>query len=456
MSRALLLLAVISLVGAGCVTVPDAATVEPPAGGSSLGAFVPDAPAFDFARIVDPDHANHQVPHLHTEGHGLDLAGHTSLARVLPPGVSGSITAIDVHDGYALVAGYQGDLAFAIVDITDPADPKAVSAFLGAGNSRTARFSDDGNYVFYGCETPTTPLPVRGTCEDRNAIHPPGARSGVVAADVTDKRAPKFVAFLPTPGSHNLYATSVDGVDYVFTAATTILRFDRAAGTLEQVAEVPGQHDATVARHPLTGDLLLFTGTNQLAIYDVDDPGSPTLVYEAPDEADWVGWHDQVLVPGLVDGRAILLVGGEYFGGPEMGFVSVLDVTDPAKPVKLGEWRPPFGPRVPWTSYLFSIHEMAATPTGQVAVAWNHGGVWVIDVSTKARQAEPATLAAYQPHEPVEVVPSPGASSPYPMAPRVWGAGWDARGYLVVPDAMTGVYVLGPAWGLVPGIDSGQ
>ena len=456
MPRASPLLALAALLFAGCVALP-AGTVDPAPVPGAFAPLVPPVPDFDFSTLVDPDHANHQLPALHTDGHGLTLVGHTSLRSVLPPGVSGSITAIDVHGGYALVSGYQGDLAFAIVDITDPADPKPVSAFIGAGNSRTARFSADGDYVFYGCETPAFPVAVRGTCEDAEALHPPGAaRAGIVAVDVTDKSAPKFVAFLPGPGAHNIYAASVGGADHVFTSATTILRFDREAGTLEQVAEVPGEHDATVVRHPATGDLLLFTGTNELAIYDVDDPASPQLVYEAPDDADWVGWHDQVLVPGLVDGRAILLVGGEYFAGPETGFVSVLDVTDPAAPVKLGEWRPPFKPSVPWTSYVFSIHEMAATPTGQVAVSWNHGGAWVIDVSTKERQAAPVTLAAYQPHEPPEVAPSPGTSSPYPQAPRVWGAGWDARGYLVVPDAMTGVYVLEPEWGLHPAVDSGQ
>ena len=29
-------------------------------------------------------------------------------------------------------------------------------------------------------------------------------------------------------------------------------------------------------------------------------------------------------------------------------------------------------------SYLYSVHEIAATPTGQVAIAWYHGGVWVL------------------------------------------------------------------------------
>ena len=447
-------IAVLLILVAGCVTPPSELPDAEPGPAPTFAPLVPPAPDFDFASIVDPDHASHQAPHLHEAGHGLTLVGHTGIAPVVPPGVTGSISAIDIAGTYALVAGYQGDLAFAIVDISDPAAPSPVSAFVGGGNPRTARFSDDGNYVFYGCESPGSPTPLSRACDGSPlAVDAP---SGIVAVDVTDKAAPKFVTFLAAGGAHNVFVTSIGGVDHVFTASTEILAFDREAGELKRVAEVPGVHDATVARHPVTNDLLLFTGTGELAIYNVSDPAQPQLVYEGED-AEWVGWHDQVLVPGLVDGRAILLLGGESFQGADQGgVVYVVDVTDPAAPQLVGEWTPPFMPSLPWVSYLFSMHEMAATPTGQVAVSWNHGGVWVIDVSTRERQAAPVTLAAYQPHETPDVVPSLGASSPLWMLPRVWGAGWDARGYLVVPDMLTGVYVLEPDWGLHPAIDSGQ
>jgi hypothetical protein len=56
----------------------------------------------------------------------------------------------------------------------------------------------------------------------------------------------------------------------------------------------------------------------------------------------------------------------------------------------------------------------------------------------------------------IDVVPSTFAQTPIPDVPFVWGAGWDSRGYLVVPDMHTGVYVLTPSWGLHPtGRDSG-
>lgn len=457
------------LVLAGCVSVPSAEQVDE-AAASAGAAFVPPVPDFDFGTVVDPDHAAHAVPALHMGGHGLLLAGHAPIGEILPQTTRGSITQVDVWKNYAVVSGMEGGLAFAIVDIADAAAPKALSWWPSAADGWTARFSEDGNYVFYGCQLFGVGIPpiglayntasqVRGTCEDPEAVHPPpAAQAGIVVVDVSDKSAPKFVHFLPSSGSHNIFTANIAGDDYVFTASTAILKFDREAMQLVQVAEVAGVHDASVAKHPITGDRLLFTGTGQLTIYDVDDPAAPELVYEGTGEEGWVGWHEQTLIPGVVDGRVVIVLAGET-GVSTQGVqdtVFFVDVTDPAKPTLLSEWKAPFNNVVPWNSYMYSVHEMAATPSGQVAIAWYHAGVWVLDVSTRERQAEPVTLAAYLPHEIPNVVPSTFAQTPIPMVPFVWGAGWDARGYLVVPDMHTGLYLMEPEWGLHPAIDGGQ
>lgn len=468
MQRALSIVLLLALAVAGCVTAPADDGIAPQS--TPAGVLVPPVPDFDFSTVVDPDHANHQLPSLHTGGHGLSLLGQASIQDVLGPGVRGSITQVDVWENYAVVAGMEGGLAFAIVDISDPKAPKAVSWWPSAADGWTARFSDDGKYVFYGCQTfspspglslaynPTSHLV--GTCEDPNAPHLPGEDpAGVVVVDVTDKASPEFVTFTPTGGSHNLFVAAIDGADYVFTAATTILKFDREAGKLEQIAEVPGVHDATVAKHPVTGDWLLFTGTSELTIYDVNDPAKPEVVFEGPGNRDeFVGWHEQTLIPGLVDGRVILALAGETFVSPQgvPDVVTFMDVTDPANPTALSQWKPPFESALPWAGYLYSAHEMAATPTGQVAISWYHAGVWVLDVSTKERQAEPVVLAAYLPADTINVVPSTFTQTAVPYVPFVWGAGWDARGHLVVPDMHTGLHVLEPSWGLHPAIDGGQ
>jgi hypothetical protein len=486
MRRSLLGLLVAGLTLSGCLSTADGEATRPE-GVPSFEPFVPPQPDFDFATVVDPDHGGHSVAALHTAGHGLQLVGHASVQEILPLGVRGSITAIDVWNDYVVVAGMEGGLAFAIVDVSDKSAPKAVGWANSPANGWTARFSQDGDYVFYGCQmaalqsTPTNPGQVIGTCDDPTRPHLPGDvdagsnPAGVSVWDVSDKTNPTFVTFTPVAGSHNIYYQQIGGEDYVFTSATAILHFDRQAMSLDVVAEVPGRHDSTVVRHPVTGDWLLLTGTGELVIYDVNDPSAPEIVYEAPDDPDyqspWVGWHDQVLVPQLVDGRAILLLAGESSCAMPVAIpqvcsrtmqeripdiISVVDLTNPVEPVLLSQWQPPFAPSIPWNSYLWSVHEMAATPQGQVVISWYHAGVWVLDVSTQDRQSDPVILAAYLPHEDLNAVPSTFVQTPLPYVPFVWSAAWHSEGYLLVPDMHTGLYVLEPDWGLHPMLDTGQ
>jgi hypothetical protein len=450
--------ALLTVALAGCVApqLESAST----AADASASALVPPAPDFDFTKVVDPDHlAGHYLADLHTAGHGLALAGYAPIQDILPPLTRGSITQVDVWENYAVVSGMEGGLAFAIVDITDAAKPKAVSYWPSVADGWTARFSQDGQYVFYGCQmlggTGDATSLVKGDCKDPMAPHAPAmGQSMVLAIDVADKAHPKLVSTIPAKGTHNIFVTQIGGVDYVVTKAVEIIKFDRASGEMTLVSEVPGVHDASVHQHPITKDWLLFTGAGggSWAIYDVNDPAKPEVVYDGGEAKDGiVGWHEQTMIPGVVDGRVVIALAGETGINPKGGVPDTLyfaDITDPAKPTLLSKWKPPFAGSTPWISYQFSIHEIAATPTGQVAVSWYHGGVWVLDVSTKERQEAPVTLAAFQPHEPLSALPSTFAQTPLPLVPFVWGAGWDQRGYLVVPDMHTGLYLMEPEWGL--------
>lgn len=450
---------------AGCLDANAAPQNEaPPAVELPPGAHPPftvPKPGFDFTTVIDPNHGAHHLPSLHTVGHGLKLAGHTGIGDILPEGMRGSITQIDVWDGYALVPGMEQGPAFVIVDISDPQKPKPVSYAPTIADGWTARFSKDGDYVFYGCQVVAYGNPrgnVVGDCRDPNTPHPgTSPQAGISVWDVRDKAKPKFVDFVPAAGSHNIFAESIDGVDVVVTASTEIITFDREAGKLEIVARVPGRHDATISKHPITHDWLLYTGTGELAIYNINNPAEPETVLEAGAWTGGVGWHDQVPFPAVVDGRVLLALAGENFASPQgvPGVITIADITDPANPAKLSEWHAPWEGMVPWGSYTYSEHEMAATPQGQLATSWYHGGVWVLDLSTKERQENPVTVAAYQPHEEINVTPSTFAQTPVPQVPFVWSAAWDQRGYLVIPDMHTGVYVMEPDWGLIPMRDGG-
>jgi hypothetical protein len=461
----------LAFLAAGCLnpakSAPDA---EPRPDVEAMKIFAPftvPKPDYDFSGVIDPDHEAHNLPALHTDGTGMALTGFTPIQDILPAGTRGSITQIDVLNGYALVSGMENGPAFVIVDIKDPKNPRPVSFAPTVADGWSARFSKgDGDYVFYGCQivgSAANPDPyVKGNCRDPNAGPSTNGDSALPTSalnvyDVRDKSNPKFVDSLPANGTHNIQTVKIDGVDYITTATTEIITFDREDGRLEHVVYLPGQHDSTVGRHPLTGDWLLITGrSGSFVIYNINNPYEPEVVLESGAFAS-DGWHEQVIFPQLVAGRALLAVAGESGVSPGgVGSkVTFVDITDPTKPVKLSEWTPPFTPVLPWAEYAFSVHEGAATPQGQFAIAWYHGGVWVLDVSTAERQAKPEIVAAYQPHETMTAVPSTFAQTPVPYVPFVWSAAWDQRGYLVIPDMHTGVYVLEPSWGLIPMRDGG-
>ncbi len=446
---------VLIVVIAGCLgSSPENPTPTPSPASPGYGPVTPPVPSFDFSTLIDPDHAAHSLPGLHLSGAGLTEVGYASVQDLMPIGTTGSITQIDVHDGYALVAGNRHGPAFAIVDIRDPQNPMTVGFAPTQAEGWTARFSKDGQYVFYGCQPGLRP----GVNCDDPTLPAPVTERGVSVWDVHDKSAPKFVDFLPGSGNHNLQTQIINGVDYVFTETVDIIRFDRETKKLEAVAKVPGTHDATVAQHPITGDWLLYTGTGELAIYNVNDPADPQVVLEPGTWTEGIGWHEQVPFPVALEGRALLALAGETGSSTPSELlepVSIVDITDPEKPITLAQWAPPFQPTAAWTQYTFSVHEMAANDRGQLAISWFHAGVWVLDLSTRERQEDPALIAAFEPNRPLDTVFVPAADENQPLVPYVWGTAWDRRGYLIIPDTYTGVYVTEPEWGLFPTIDGG-
>lgn len=458
----------ILLTAAGCASTTDDSATPPPttSSGPTFEPFTPPDPNFDFTTVIDPDHGGHSIPELHTNEHGARLVGYASIQEILPLGVRGSITQVDIHGTLAAVSGMEGGLAFALVDIANPTAPQAVGWYPSSADGWTARFSDDGKYVYYGCQRTTSADPttlIGGTCLDPEAQTTPldDKPGGIVAVDVTDPTNPTFVDFLPGPAAHNIQVSEINGTDTIFTNGVQIIQFNRTTNKLGVVAEIGGVHDATSFRHPITGEWLMATGTGELTLYNVDNPANPIPIFEGTGSEGWTGWHEQTVVPGIVDGKVIMLGAGESFAGtggetlPDV--VSVIDITEPSTPRLLGTWQPDFRPVTPWPMYWYSAHEMAATPTGQVAMGWYHGGVWVFDVSDSSRQAAPMTLAALQPHNMFTALPpSTFPQVPVPVVPYVWGAGWDSRGYLIVPDMHTGLYVYEPDWGLIPGLDGGQ
>src|ERR1041385_7976197 len=92
--RAVLAVTIAFALLAGCLSAKPAGQAG--AGAAAFPPVVPDKPGFDFSTVVPADHQAHMLPELHTAGHGLDLVGFAPIQGILPTGVRGSITQVDV------------------------------------------------------------------------------------------------------------------------------------------------------------------------------------------------------------------------------------------------------------------------------------------------------------------------------------------------------------------------
>lgn len=442
--------------------------------------FVPEAPDHDFTDAMDPNHPDHHLPQLHENSYGLEQVGHQDFMGFYPPHYQGGWGEVDVHGDLAAVASVDGPLGLTLVDISDPSSPEPLSYITSWGGEFDGRFTDDGNYLVFGCQVGSIlgqGAYAAGDCKGNTGPGDPAERTepigadgvdsknSVVAYDVSDPENPEQVAYTPTQGAHNVFTATINGTIYVFTDAVEILRFTPEAPEgerLTEVATVQGTHDVAVQKHPVTDNWVLYTGSpedDSLAIYDLEDPAAPHPLTKTVPGA--VAWHEQTPVPTTVDGRALVIGGGETFsstgdaGDASRQRLSIVDVTDPADPKTLANWTLPISEQLPYANYRYSAHNVDVTPTGQVAASWYHAGIWVFDISTQERQENPVTLGFYQPHETHSpVAPATFAQLDHAMVPLVWGGQWTDEGRLVVGDLYTGVYTLEPEWGLLPGSDT--
>lgn len=443
-----------ALLLAGCVTPAD--DIETASG--------PDTPADDllttppdvaWSEIVVNSH-NHDDTSLHTDAGGLDLVGFDDLTEGLEPWATYSgYSEPRVHGDLVTISSVEGNRAFTIADVSDPADPEVVSHFYSWGENWEARWTEDGDYIFAGCQGGTpggayTQMTGVGACNSPDGVPQEGRANGILAIDVTDPENPSLVDITDSAAIHNLDTMTLDdGTILVANNAGEIFTFDEESETFQTSGTFEGTHDVEFARHPETDRPLLFTGTKDLTVYDVSNPGNPTVVgaldpEETPDGV--TGWHEQSPAPTMIDGRWVVLGAGESSAGIP-GTVTVFDVTDPSEPTPMGTWQLPGGPYTEQGSYKFSNHNIHVSETGQVALSMYHAGVWVFDISTEDRMEEPVTLGAYQPHEERLAPPMITPYGAFSNVPYVWGAQWHESGHLVVPDMNTGLHVLEPTFG---------
>lgn len=436
------LLTLIAVAVAGCIGGPAGTPGDLAGDGSDAGPDFPYRipPDVDWTAVVEDPHPvpyGHLVPDFHTTHHGLNLVGHSPLTEAMPPGmVPGGYGEVQICGDHAVVASFSSNRGASIVDLSDPTQPRAVSHLFGNLVTWDVRWSDDCAHLFLGYEVgPGEALPVPGDPGTTLGVSHAPAR-GIAIYNVSDPADPVFESYTPTAGVHNLYARIVGNETVVVNNDGQIFLMEGQEGghTLRQVAKVEPSHDVHIERHPLLGTWMLYTGQGGLSIYDLTDPADPVLLGQL--EGEGTAGHEQTPIPEVIDGRALVVGGGEDGLGEPLP-TYVFDVSDPTNITTLGKWEPKHEADTPGFFHM-TLHNMAYHD-GMVSIAQYHAGIWLVDITTPERLIEPATLGAYQPHgfDPV-------AGNPVTMAytPFVWGSDWTEEGYLVVPDMNTGLYVL--------------
>jgi hypothetical protein len=415
----------------------------------------PSAVLAPFVNPIDLEHDHGELA-LHGQSNNIELVGHTYMGDNGPPGGLGEI---DTAGDHAYVAVF--NVGFAIIDLTDPAQPEMVSLFeiptpMGPLGRYTADLKVDasGDWVFLAMELSEYP--------------------GVLIIDARDRANPVLAGFWPQPGllagCHMIEYAVIAEQEYLFCAPLdnavyvglilpeaggvreiqTIARWvPNSPGYVEREAEhlttdpenfpfryvISGHQDMTYQPDPLTGAPTLFVSFWNLGlrIVDVSIPAVPIEVgfWDGIGANGYRGnFHTAMAFES--EGRRIAVAIPE---GPDPPAIFILDATDYAEPVLLSEWSalPSFTDSEGDNhAGSFSLHNFQVVD-GKIYIAHGHGGLWVIDVSTPEKQADPEPVGSYYPH-----MPRPDGED-YAIYP------WDVniyKGYMLNGEGNGGFYVL--------------
>lgn len=424
----------------------------------------------DLSDLIDADH-DHTDRALHDMTWNVGALGWSSGFDGEPP-AGASYNELAVKCGFVFLGrSLGGGGGFSIIDVMDPANPVVVGEWKGE-STFDVEIDDECDYAYVATQRNCAP----GTGGEAQAHVP----RGLHVVDIRDKTKPAWNSYfaMPPNGVHtNVYFKMEDGTElmilqsYDLTSSVTgcvpagsPLPFGALPVTqrilVNEITEVGGKkllehraliqlparelpgsaktifpHDSFVQEHPLTGRLLLYVPywDAGLHIWDISDPANPQHVAEFSDTgpSKIVSLHYAEAFGELIDGKHITVIAPEIPSGDEQGQFTILDTSDPTNPVKLGFWTLPGGP-FPVAGFNFSPHNFDLK-NGHVYLAYNHGGVWALDVSNATLLANPQPLgywfdASQQAEKTVQ-------------APTIWGVEWK-DGVVFASDTGTGLYVL--------------
>jgi hypothetical protein len=222
-----------------------------------------------------------------------------------------------------------------------------------------------------------------GVWAKSNALYVASQNRLVVVFDITHPADPQFVRTLGNGGGHTVF---VDGNRLYATAPTGIHIYDVSTPTqpieLARYAPVPGEypHDMFAVGNRLYAN---FSGSGYFIADTSDLNDIRTLGDYTYSEFEQYSHANAV---GTFGGRTLSFMGGE---GPGE-HLRVLDITNPAAIVKIGEFQ--LRPAV-------SIHNMVLVGR-KLYLSWYQEGVRVLDVSNPTRPTQVAYFNTYRENDP--------------------------------------------------------
>lgn len=419
-----------------------------------LAPATPDGPAALNATIpYDPmgQSHDHSDAKLHNFSWNFAETAHHPLAGSATH--SSGAHALDVKAGWLFAAVYGGSVddegGFFVLNLSDPEHPKPTGRYQFPGplaGDRSMEATDDANWVVLGTEAVDC------------AGHVNPVAPGLYLIDVRDKANPKLAAYLQDQGVHSVTVHRIKGEDYVFALMTgnNVVHIDRSGAVpqLVRVGSVPIGHDSMVVDDPLLGKPLLYAanGGAGFEISDVSDPAKPQKLaaWNIPNRGDKYYVHTGAIAS--IEGRRIAVVTSEDWGDYPSA-LWVLDATDFGSIETLSNWSAPGAHAADGLRY--SMHNPRFLGSTLI-LAYYHGGVFALDLSTQAHRESPVIVGQYTPHASNGWKPQPTETHAVSDrlcgafnlgdAPLVFDVETGPGNVVYVGDLPTGLYTIKPTW----------
>jgi len=395
--------------------------------------------------------------------HNVELLGYTAMKG----NSAFKITMTRVGDRWYIIGGHYNTPGWSVVDVTDPRHPFVAKFIPGPTNTSTNQVvSADGILV--------ASLGRPNEREDAGMTAKKPYSAGIMLIDIKDPLNPKELGrwYTDKPQGRGTHRNMYEGGRYVHLAADmngydgdiyVILDISNPAKPVEAGRWwVPGQHvaggekpqrDPNVNLHNpnfVDGNLAYLSyGDAGMVILDISDVAKPKFVSATKFEPKH-RFDAHTVLPWLSAKRVIVNSEAVTYNckGP-LDHVTIVDVSDPAKPVRLSRYPVPVPPPdAPYTSFCdkggrFGPHNQSqlqhipeVEKQGNLSyVTWFNAGLRVYDVSDVRLPREVGYFMAGPPQKLILK-----AYGPYVRMEDVLV---DTRGYMYVTGgAQQGLYIL--------------